>query len=102
MVNPLPDTVQKAVDLAVKMLAPHRIILFGSRARGDARPDSDFDFCLELDSKSKPDQWTRFCLDVKERPLTLFSMDWLLWDEMSERYREAVKKEGRVLYEKKS
>jgi predicted nucleotidyltransferase len=32
-----------------------RIVLFGSRARGDARPDSDYDVAVFL--KSLPDRW---------------------------------------------
>ena len=27
---------------------PSRVILFGSRARGDSRPDSDYDLVVEL------------------------------------------------------
>ncbi len=32
-----------------------RVVLFGSRARGDARPDSDWDVAVFL--KSLPDRW---------------------------------------------
>jgi predicted nucleotidyltransferase len=33
---------------------PDRIILFGSRARGDGRPDSDFDLLVIKESNEKP------------------------------------------------
>jgi predicted nucleotidyltransferase len=33
-----------------------RVVLFGSRARGEARPDSDYDLAVLLNSL--PDRWT--------------------------------------------
>jgi predicted nucleotidyltransferase len=41
------DTVlSRIIDVIVRTLDPDTIILFGSRARGDAREDSDFDICV--------------------------------------------------------
>lgn len=44
------ETETAALEAAVRRLAdvirPHAIYLFGSRARGDHRPDSDFDFIV--------------------------------------------------------
>lgn len=34
------------VDIIVDEVKPERILLFGSRARGDARPDSDVDLLI--------------------------------------------------------
>ncbi|NJK46198.1 MAG: nucleotidyltransferase domain-containing protein, partial [Pleurocapsa sp. SU_196_0] len=39
-----------AVKRIVEALEPERIILFGSRARGDHRVDSDYDLLIELRS----------------------------------------------------
>jgi len=33
---------------------PYRIVLFGSRARGDARVDSDYDIFVEMESDKRP------------------------------------------------
>ena len=34
------------VDVIARQFSPEKIILFGSRARGDARPDSDIDLLV--------------------------------------------------------
>lgn len=51
-----PDVV--ADDIARCIVAccqasARRIVLYGSRARGDARPDSDYDFWIEVDAASR-------------------------------------------------
>jgi len=40
------DALQAVVSRLVGALDPHAIWLFGSRARGNARPDSDFDLLV--------------------------------------------------------
>ncbi len=36
---------------------PRRIVLYGSRARGDHRPDSDYDLFVEIETESLRDTW---------------------------------------------
>lgn len=42
------DTLALMVDRMVRAFRPLRIILFGSRARGDSRWDSDYDFLVVM------------------------------------------------------
>lgn len=45
-----------------------KVMLFGSRARGDARPDSDWDVMVLLDDKASDKRW-----DVSS---SLFELGW--------------------------
>lgn len=42
------DCLPEAIELITREFDPLRIILFGSRARGEARPDSDLDLLVVL------------------------------------------------------
>ena len=43
-----PGALPRFVERIVEVLTPVQVWLFGSRARGDARPDSDWDFMAIL------------------------------------------------------
>lgn len=100
---------QEVIEAAAQTLAtvaedPVKIVLFGSRARGDAGPDSDFDFLVvERDPRSRHDEMVR--LGRALRPLGM-PFDVIV---VSERYAEdwgavegtmvhAALTEGRVLH----
>jgi predicted nucleotidyltransferase len=55
--DPLVNTITAEIIAIAK---PIEVILFGSRARNDAKADSDYDFCIIVDDHVRP-------LDVKLR-----------------------------------
>lgn len=44
------STLNKIVDIIIKTVSPRKIILFGSRARGDNSENSDYDILILNDS----------------------------------------------------
>ena len=54
---------EQAVQKVVKEYQPEKIILFGSRARGEERPESDYDFIIV---KKTDQRWVRRALDIPD------------------------------------
>ncbi|MBD5161946.1 MAG: nucleotidyltransferase domain-containing protein [Oscillibacter sp.] len=72
-----------------------RVVLFGSRARGDYHRASDID--LAVWGGSIP----QFAVDVDEDTSTLLKYDVVDMNrDVSEELRNSIQREGRVLYEK--
>lgn len=72
-----------------------RVILFGSRARGDYRRTSDID--LAVSGGNVP----AFMIDVEEDVATLLKFDIVdMGKEMQEELRTSILTEGKVIYEK--
>lgn len=72
-----------------------KVILFGSRARGDYKRTSDIDIAVS------GGDFAKFALDVEEETSTLLEFDIVNLDrEMQDELREAIEREGKLLYEK--
>ena len=51
-----PEALSRALSRIVAVMQPEAVYLFGSRARGDARGDSDFDFLVLVPDDASPEQ----------------------------------------------
>lgn len=72
-----------------------KVILFGSRSRGDFKRTSDIDIAVT------GGDFARFALDVDEETSTLLEYDIVNLDsDMQDELRESIREEGRILYEK--
>jgi predicted nucleotidyltransferase len=75
-----------------------RIILFGSRARGDAAPRADIDLavaCPEADAR----RWSDI-LEAAENAPTLLQIDLIRMETAPFALRSQIAREGQVLYER--
>jgi len=93
----LPESIQNYLQQVVKDLHPTQIILFGSRARGDHRPNSDFDIAVKGVTDSA--QWAHAKAALEEKNLTLYPIDLVILESLGNDYHLNIKAEGKVLYE---
>jgi predicted nucleotidyltransferase len=73
-----------------------RIILFGSRARGDHDERSDIDLGIACPGAS-PEEWAVIWNIVDEAP-TLLNVDLVRLEHIDDALRQAIEREGVVLY----
>jgi len=76
-----------------------KVIVFGSRARGDADERSDIDLLIVAPAATSR-QWLDILFRL-ENADTLLSIDVVRWKEASATLRERIITEGKVLYEHK-
>ena len=89
-----PEVIEEIRNLAQKYDI-EKVILFGSRARGDFRRTSDIDIAVT------GGDFARFALDVDEETSTLLEYDIVNLDrDMQDELRESIEKEGRICMRK--
>ena len=90
------DILDYVVDEARRDLELRRVLLFGSRARGDARSGSDIDLAFEHESDDAT--WAGFVNRMRDTAPTLLDLDLIDLDSVSPELRSKVLAEGKVLY----
>jgi uncharacterized protein len=95
----LPASIRRVVELGILAVDPEKVILYGSRARGDARRDSDYDLAFVF-AKDRHDRWVRFVVDLDDAAVALLPVDLLDWNEASGQLRERICSEGITVYER--
>lgn len=90
------DAIRHIVEEAGRSLALRRAMLFGSRARGDARPDSDIDLAFWHDSSDAC--FADFVNRMADEAPTLLSLDLLDMRRVDPRLRQQVLREGIVVH----
>ncbi|MGD9511716.1 MAG: nucleotidyltransferase family protein [Geminicoccaceae bacterium] len=86
------------VGRLAEMPAVRRVLLFGSRARGDHGPRSDIDLAVDAPGASVADR-ARLAELVEDAP-ALVGIDLVRLDQVDGRLRRAIESQGIVLLER--
>ena len=101
------DLVQDIVQRIVKTAQPDKVILFGSRARGNPRPDSDFDLLVIKDSDEpgyRRDASLYLALAGLNAPVDVMVYtpeEVKEWSAVPQAFVTTAVREGKVVYERK-
>ena len=97
--NPAPSTLPDLISQITSKFNPKKVILFGSWARGDARPNSDIDLAFVLDGREYTDWDTFYCFFLEEAE-TLHKLDMVRTDQVSAELNAHIDTYGVVIYER--
>jgi nucleotidyltransferase-like protein len=104
------DLLAQMAQVIVREVEPERIILFGSHARGEARPDSDVDLLVEREGFGKQRSrrreasllWRALAHFPVPKDILVYSQaEAVAWKDSPGHIVGRALQEGRVLYERR-
>jgi uncharacterized protein len=105
---PLPDDlVREIVRRIVETAQPEKVVLFGSRARGDARPNSDIDLLVITESdepryrRSAPLYVALADLPVEVEVMVYTPQEVEEWTLVPQAFVTTAVREGTTIYERR-
>ncbi len=106
MMSDSEELLHVIVRRIVETAQPEKVVLFGSRARGDAREDSDYDFLVIKDSTEPPHRrevHLYLALADVHVPIevVVYTPEEVNdWREVPQAFVTTALREGRVVYER--
>ena len=100
------DLVRDIVRRIVQTVQPEKVILFGSRGRGDAKPDSDFDLLVIKESdeprfrRSVPLYVALADLPVEVEVMVYTPQEVEEWSQVPQAFVTTAVREGTTIYER--
>ena len=102
------EALDQMIHAIVQEVDPEAVILFGSHARGDARPDSDVDLMVIEQAPFSPErsrraQYSRLSAALREFPfakdILLYSRDEFdYWKDSPNHVVSRAQREGKILH----
>lgn len=92
------DYLDQIKNIVVQTLHPERVWLFGSRAEGKTRPQSDYDIAFEGSNSSFRE--IRKAKEQISNAIGIYSCDLVNLEKVDEGFRNLVLEKGRIIHER--
>lgn len=93
------NVVQKLEDFFKQFDFIDKVVIFGSRARGDNAPKSDIDLCVYSLKMSK-DEFVKLRRELDDLPI-LYKMDIVHFENSSDELKENILRDEKLFFVKK-
>lgn len=94
----IKKAIQQQLKKARDRLTGYRVVIFGSRATGKAKPRSDFDIGV-VGPEPLPLKTFYYIEDLLDAIDTLYTIDWVDLNRVSPQFKQEALKATEVLYE---
>jgi predicted nucleotidyltransferase len=93
----LPNFLQGIILEAHEKIEIEEVVVFGSRARGDENPLSDWDLCFKFPD-AKEAEWLDFVFALPETANTLLKIDAVNWNDIPPALKQSIEAEGLTVW----
>lgn len=100
MKNRHEEIIKSVVNVLAETLKSPKIIMFGSRAKGDNGRHSDFDFAVS--GKRPPIDVERQIKEKIEKASGLYGIDIVYLDSVDKDFKEIILRTGKVVYDERN
>ncbi len=92
------EKLNNIIDILVNELLPKKIILFGSRGKGKASFNSDYDIAIESCNVSLREK--RILKDKINEIIGLHKIDLVFLREVDKEFKKIIHNSGKIVYER--
>jgi predicted nucleotidyltransferase len=93
------EKLERIVKIIIRTVNPDRIILFGSRAKGDHRKGSDIDIAVD-GGRDLTHRERRKLKEELDKVAGIYTLDLIFLNEVQEEFKKLIEKTGVILWKK--
>ena len=94
----MTELVDQVLEIVNQFPKIEKVLLFGSRARGDAGEKSDYDLAFDIPDFNH-EQWSHLAVKIDDEVETLLELDLVWLQELKDqKFKAKINQEGQIIF----